>query len=221
MFSIKRLLATIAISLAAAGSITACDSLPDLPALIEDTATAPVTGVEDGPITAKPTIGENDGSDYSRVRDFGRAWIDTDNNGCNTRDDILARDLANTKRASDGCRITSGTLNDPYTGTVIEYVRGGKGAPQIDHIYPLSLAARHGASSWTQSKREAFANDPVNLIAAQAKANTTKSDKGPSRWMPSNAAYRCTYAKKFIAVAVKYDLTVAQADYDTAVRACR
>ena len=217
MFSIKRIIATVAL-LFALTATTACDSMSGL---IEDPASAPVTGIENGPITAKPTIGESDGSDYSRTRDFGTAWKDTDSNGCNTRDDILARDLTNVKRKSDGCRVASGTLNDPYTGTVIEYTRGGKGAPQIDHIYPLSLAARHGASTWTQGKREQFANDPANLIAAQAKANTTKSDKGPSQWMPSNAAYRCTYAKKFIDVAVKYSLTVTQADYDTAVRACR
>src|SRR5262249_41891366 len=58
---------------------------------------------------------------YSRDA-FGPPWTDDVNvpgghNRCDTRDDILRRDL--TDRTSRGCAVLSGTLHDPYTGTTI------------------------------------------------------------------------------------------------------
>lgn len=149
---------------------------------------------------------------------FGNAWKDVDFNGCDTRNDILARDLTNVQ--SDGnCKILSGILEDDYTGDTIEFVRG-KSKVDIDHVIPLSYAYRMGAAEWSADTREAFANDPVNLEASSAKANRSKSDKGPAEWMPSNAGYHCEYGQHFASVAIKYDLPVTQADYNSIVNAC-
>lgn len=87
--------------------------------------------------------------DYRRAA-FGDAWDDNNDapgghNGCDTRDDILNRDLVDktyvpTKRCPDA--VATGTLHDPYTNTTIAFQRGAKvgESVQIDHIVPLSYA---------------------------------------------------------------------------------
>ena len=91
-------------------------------------------------------IGDSQNVDYSRS-DFGTAWADVNKNNCDTRDDILARDLKNIQK-EDFCRVKSGVLDDPYTGTQITYTRG-RSLVDIDHVVPLSYAYEHGAASWT------------------------------------------------------------------------
>lgn len=148
---------------------------------------------------------------------FGQAWADTDRNGCDTRNDVLRRDLADivTKAGTHGCVVLSGILHDPYTGTTINFRRGETSsvAVQIDHRYPLSLAWRHGASTWTAEQRELFANDQAtNLVAVDGPANEAKSDSGPGEWMPPNPGDACTYASTFVAVATTWHLSIATAD---------
>ncbi|MBC9704969.1 MAG: DUF1524 domain-containing protein [Enterococcus sp.] len=139
---------------------------------------------------------------------FGPSWEDVDNNGCDTRNDIIARDLDNT--VIDGsCKVQSGTYNDPYTGTVIQFDRssGNGGGIDIDHIVALSAAYRTGAADWDADKRLRFANDPLNLISSQAAANRAKGDKDASEWLPSSAgnpAFDCQYVARQIAVKQKY-----------------
>ncbi|MCW2620875.1 MAG: hypothetical protein JWL64_477, partial [Frankiales bacterium] len=62
--------------------------------------------------------------DYDREA-FGPAWTDTDRNGCDTRNDVLRRDLlgVTVKPGTQGCVAASGTLLDPYTGATIDFVR--------------------------------------------------------------------------------------------------
>ena len=149
--------------------------------------------------------------DYRR-EEFGHGWIDTDSNGCSTRNDILARDLDNVQLASDGCKVLSGTLHDPYTGKTIEFTADDPRAVQIDHIVPLSLAWRMGASDWDRETRIEFANDPGNLLASDGPANQQKGDAGPGEWQP-HEAFQCTYAIRYIDVLYRYDLPVSPEDY--------
>ncbi|BBX48945.1 HNH endonuclease family protein [Mycobacterium cookii] len=155
--------------------------------------------------------------DYRRAA-FGDAWTDdTDapggHNGCDTRDDILNRDLTDktyvfTKHCPDA--VETGTLHDPYTSAVIEFHRGAKvgEAVQIDHIVPLALAWDLGAYDWPVAERIRFANDPANLLAVSGQANEDKSDSQPGLWMPPNTAFHCQYAMQFIAVTRGYQLPV-------------
>lgn len=159
---------------------------------------------------------------YDRVA-FGQAWADTDHNGCDTRNDVLRRDLTAvvTKPGTNGCVVLSGTLQDPYTGRTIVFERGSTSslAVQIDHRVPLSYAWRHGAASWTASQRELFANDQAtNLLAVDGPANEEKSDSGPAEWMPANTADACSYAASFVTVATKWHLSIASADERTLER---
>lgn len=150
--------------------------------------------------------------DYRRDA-FGPAWADVDKNGCDTRNDILTRDLTGTT-VDNRCRVLSGTLNDPYTGKVIHFVRGEKTSPavQIDHIYSLSQAWNNGAWTWTPERREQFANDPSNLLAVDGPTNQAKSDHGPAEGFPPTPAFHCEYARLYVAVAVKYELQITAAD---------
>jgi hypothetical protein len=153
---------------------------------------------------------------------FGEAWIDVDGNGCDTRNDVLKRDLADVRFRADSadCVVRTGTLTDPYTNTVISFERGPdtSDAVQIDHVVPLSYAWRHGASAWPADLREAFANDTANLIAVDGGTNQSKQDSGPGEWMPPATAYACTYVDRFAAVVLAYGLTVSPEDYDAILR---
>lgn len=155
-------------------------------------------------------------SSYDRVVDFGTAWLDVDHNGCDTRDDILARDLTSVVKRGL-CTVESGILTDPYTGKTITFTRGVETsrAVQIDHVVPLGDAWATGASLLTFAQRASLANDPLNLLAVDGPTNEAKSDKDASEWLPPNAGFACTYVARQVAVKATYHLWVTQAEHDT------
>jgi hypothetical protein len=144
---------------------------------------------------------------------FGDAWIDVNRNGCDTRDDILRRDLRmRTVRArTHGCVVTSGTLADPYTGTQIRYVRGHSRV-DIDHVVALGDAWQMGAAHWVASERVSFANDPLNLLAVSAAANREKGDADAASWLPRTRSFRCSYVARQVAVKLRYRLSATAAE---------
>ncbi|OLT96324.1 HNH endonuclease family protein [Mycobacterium syngnathidarum] len=157
------------------------------------------------------------GNDYRRAA-FGESWDDDNSapgghNGCDTRNDILNRDLVDkTSVAIKRCpaAVATGTLHDPYTNAVVSFVRGNQtgASVQIDHIVPLALAWDLGARDWPDDLRLRFANDPANLLAVAGKANQDKGDQEPAHWMPPNRAFWCQYAVQFVEVLRGYALPV-------------
>jgi Protein of unknown function (DUF1524) len=157
------------------------------------------------------------GHDYRRAA-FGDSWTDDStapggHNGCDTRNDILDRDLVDktyvaTKRCPNA--VATGTLHDPYTSETINLVRGNQtgAAVQIDHLVPLAYAWDQGARNWTNDMRVRFANDPANLLAVDGPVNEDKGDGEPAVWMPPNHAFWCQYAVQFAAVLRGYGLPV-------------
>jgi len=145
--------------------------------------------------------------DYARTA-FGPAWADVDQNGCDTRNDMLARDLTGEqfRPGTHDCVVISGQLADPYSGTVVQFVKERANEVQIDHVVPLSWAWRHGAYSWTAQHRLEFANDPENLQATLGRLNAAKGDSGPDEWLPPAQAYTCAYLDRWVAVRTKYQL---------------
>ncbi|MFD0803339.1 HNH endonuclease family protein, partial [Streptomonospora algeriensis] len=153
---------------------------------------------------------ETSGADYERD-EFGSSWIDTDGNGCPTRHDVLARDL-HRARVADDCTVIRGVLEDPYTGDRIEFSADEPMEVQIDHVVPLALAWRTGASEWDRDTRVEFGNDPDNLIAADGPANQAKSDSGPGEWQPY-PPFRCAYAVTYMDVIDEYGLWLPPEDH--------
>jgi Protein of unknown function (DUF1524) len=156
---------------------------------------------------------------YSREQ-FGPAWADVDRNGCDTRNDILNRDLTakQWRPGTHGCVVIAGLLADPYTGTSIPFAKADASAVQIDHVVALSDAWQKGAASWSAARRLAFANDPLNLLAVDGPSNERKSDGDTATWLPPNKSYRCRFVARQVAVKAKWDLWVTAAERDAIVR---
>jgi hypothetical protein len=128
---------------------------------------------------------------YTRAQ-FGQSWYDTDRNGCDTRNDILRRDLGS-RQMKNACKVLAGTLApDPYTGTSIRFVYGGASEVDIDHVVALSDAWQKGAARWVAGKRLALANDPLNLLAVDSSTNRSKGDGDAATWLPPNKSYRAS-----------------------------
>jgi len=148
---------------------------------------------------------------YARAQ-FGQTWADVNRNGCDTRNDILQRDLTNLsfRAGTRDCVVESGKLIDPYSGITINFIKGVKSSMevQIDHVVALSNAWQTGAFKLTIEKRTQFANDPDNLLAVQGRLNSQKGDGDAATWLPPLKSYRCTYVAKQIAVKAKYGLWV-------------
>ena len=151
-------------------------------------------------------------SDFKRSQ-FGKAWSDDvdvefGRNGCNTRDDILRRDLQNLVVRRGTCYAQSGTLLDPYSGVTIDFVRSPdtSKAIEIDHVVALADAWYKGARSWDPQRRLDFANDPRNLLAVSPKANFDKAFRDAASWLPPNEAFRCDFVARQIEVKAAYGL---------------
>ncbi|WP_319454731.1 MULTISPECIES: HNH endonuclease family protein [unclassified Mycobacterium] len=162
-----------------------------------------------------PVKGWDRETDFRRGA-FGEAWSDDVNvefghNRCNTRDDVLRRDLAEVVVRPGTCYAQSGTLHDPYGGSTIAFTRGPttSDAVQIDHVVSLSDAWYKGARQWTDQRRRDFANDPRNLIAVGGKANFDKAFRDAASWLPPNEAFRCEFVARQVEVKTAYGLWVS------------
>lgn len=158
---------------------------------------------------------------YEREQ-FGAAWADTDHNGCDTRNDILARDLEGEtfRPGTHDCIVLTGVLDDPYTATEIHFQRGQDTSTkvQIDHVVALSDAWQKGAQQLSVEDRTQFANDPLNLLAVDGPANSQKGAGDAATWLPANRSFRCDYVSRQIAVKARYDLWVTSAEKDAMSR---
>ncbi|AJI79658.1 HNH endonuclease family protein [Corynebacterium singulare] len=159
---------------------------------------------------------------YER-EEFGQAWSDDvtvefGHNGCDTRNDILRRDLDNLviKDGTHDCVALSGTLQDPYSGQTIDFQRGAdtSSAVQIDHVVALADAWQKGAQQWSPEQRRNFANDPRNLLAVDGPLNQQKGAGDAATWLPPNKAFRCQYAQRIVEVKAAYDIWVTDAEQE-------
>ena len=175
------------------------------------------TGVEQEPGMATAVLetlavkGRAPKTGYTRAQ-FGPAWADVDRNGCDTRNDILKRDLTSiTYRAKTrNCVVESGTLIDRYSGETINFVKGNISSMevQIDHVVALSNAWQTGAFKLSTDQRRALSNDPLNLFAVKGRLNSQKGDGDAATWLPPLKSFRCSYVAQQIAVKAKYSLWV-------------
>ena len=135
-------------------------------------------------------------------------WLDLDGDCMDARDEVLtAESLEPVRLSADGCDVLGGLWRDLYTGeTYRDPTR-----LDVDHLVPLAEAHRSGGHVWSRERRAAFASDLEegrSLIAVSASANRSKSDQGPEEWLPPQAAYRCRYAADWVAVKVRWGLSM-------------
>ena len=173
-----------------------------------------------------PVKGRAPMTGYSRAQ-FGPAWTDNvtvadGHNGCDTRNDILRRDLTAEviKPGTHGCTVASGVLHDPYTNTTISFTRGPGTSTvvQIDHVVALGDAWQTGAQQLSLTVRTNLANDPLELLAVNGTANEQKGDADAASWLPPNKAFRCSYVAIQVAVKMKYHLWVTPAEKQAIAR---
>jgi len=172
-------------------------------------------------LSSLPVKGRAPKTGYTRAQ-FGQAWADVDRNGCDTRNDMLKRDLTNIeyKVKTRDCVVLTGVLVDRYSGETINFVRGNVTSMevQIDHVIALSNAWQTGAFKLTVLQRTALANDPMNLFAVKGRLNLQKSDGDAATWLPPLKSFRCAYVAQQIAVKAKYSLWVTAPEKEAMVR---
>jgi hypothetical protein len=220
---IVSLVLSLAVALASCagyGVVTTGDPTPSVPVAPYATGTA---------LEALDTLavkGRAPRTGYDREK-FGQAWTDDvdelyGHNGCDTRNDILGRDLVRTTRkpGTRDCVVLTGTFPDPYGGREIAFTRGQSTsiAVQIDHVVALSDAWQSGAQSWDAERRTRFANDPLNLLASAGPLNAAKRDSDAATWLPPYRPFRCEYVARQVAVKARYGLWVKPAERDAMAR---
>jgi hypothetical protein len=174
-------------------------------------------------IEAQVTKGRAPKTGYTRAQ-FGPDLTksDFDRNGCDTRNDILKRDLTKIvfKEKTKSCVVMSGVLVDPFSGESINFAQGVKTSSdiQIDHLVALSNAWQTGAFMLTADQRKAFANDPLNLLAVKGKLNSQKGESDAATWLPPLKSYRCDYVSRQIAVKMKYKLWFTAPEKEAMIR---
>jgi Protein of unknown function (DUF1524) len=201
-----------------AAMVTGCGAIevrfdpPPAPLPTGDAATA---------LSTLPVKGRAPRTGYDRDQ-FGQSWRDIDRNGCDQRNDVLARDLTDVAFRPDtqSCVVQTGRLDDPYSGQVVPFQRGEDTSAdvQIDHVVALSDAWQKGAQQLDTGARERLANDPLNLMATDGSVNQSKSDSDAASWLPPARDFRCTYVARQVAVKAKYQLWITAAERDAMAR---
>lgn len=139
-------------------------------------------------------------------------WSDLDRNCVNTRNEILkSRSLNSVTMNKRGCKVVSGKWDDYYYPEIHTLAKN----VDIDHLVPLKNAHDTGGAGWSKKQKEAFANDPQNLVITYRAYNRQKGSKGIDRWLPVHRSYACKYIKDWMAIKSKYQLRLTTAEQNT------
>ena len=101
-----------------------------------------------------------------------------------------------------------------YTGKTCDFIN-------IDHIVSLKDAHESGAASWSDSKKQTFANDRRNHVPSCGRVNSSKGSAAPKDFLRRSRDGRgldykimrwCEYVAIYKAVKTKYQLTFANND---------
>ena len=216
-----RMLLFAASALMACSTVTGCGARPagPLPAPAQPSAAA--AAAASAALDRMPVVPQPPADPNYRRSSFGRAWADTDHDGCSQRAQALAAGLDRALPYVEGprgrCRhdVSSGSWVDPYSGVrvTLSDVHDQHQAEElpVDHIVALAVADRYGAASWSAEKKLIFATDLQNLQPTSRASNSAKSDRDPAQWRPAKP-YACGYAVKYVEVKAKWALPVDQSE---------
>ena len=161
-------------------------------------------------VAALPVV-EEDRTGYTR--DKFKHWVDADKDGCNTRAEVLIAEAVDPPAVGASCKLSGGEWYSYYDDT---YVAGSSGL-DVDHVVPLAEAWDSGASQWTATQRQQYANDldePRALVAVSAKSNRSKADTDVREWLPTYEPARCRYIAEWTAIKLRWGLTVDAAEQE-------
>ena len=133
-----------------------------------------------------------------------------DGDGLDTRAEVLI-DESTVRVTISGGIVRTGkwvSLYDNLTWTIGTDV-------DIDHVVALKEAWESGAYRWSASRRLAFANDlgvSWALRAVTDNVNSSKGDRDPASWLPPYRASTCTYLVGWVAVKLRWGLSVDAAE---------
>ena len=164
-------------------------------------------------LETQPSLELSEGEKYDRK--YFKHWIDSDKDCQDQRAEILiSRSIGYIKfkesKSGRNCLVKSGLWNDFYYPEK-HFLASDV---DIDHIVPLKHAWESGASKWTASEREKFANDPENLVITNKSYNRKKGAQTPLTWVPLNKDYACKYLNKWFEIKKKYQLDITTAEFD-------
>lgn len=86
----------------------------------------------------------------------------------------------------------------------------------VDHVVSLKDAHHSGASSWSNEKKSAFANDRTNHVPSCARVNSSKGASTPSDFLRKSRDGKgmdyeivefCSYVEVYFAVKTRYGLS--------------
>lgn len=170
-------------------------------------------------MTRTASAGPNEGFDPAAFG--GRPPEGDDRTGCDVTNIVLRRDLANIHTAGlSRCKVRQGTLVDPFTGLEAKWVHGQDSPVGLVYVVPLEAAWQMGAARWDDQTRNAFVNDPLNLVVASLHDDAVRSGRPPGEWMPPDVSVGCAYATRYAAVSHRYDLPVTAADKKAMSASC-
>ncbi len=197
-------------ALAVAVALLASLSLAASPGLAAPAASDPkpvLTLLNSLPVVPEHTSGYD--------RELFADWYDADGDGCDTREEVLiAERQAGRVR---GCTVVGGRWSSRYD----RIVTTDSSSFDIDHRVALKEAWDSGAWRWSESARDAFANDlgyAPSLIAVSASSNRSKGDRDPAEWLPPNRGEWCRYARQWVAVKYRWRLAVDAAERSALTR---
>ncbi|MFI7245238.1 HNH endonuclease family protein [Streptomyces qinglanensis] len=165
-------------------------------------------------------VAKEERAGYKRTK--FRHWIDADQDGCNTRQEVLIEEAIEAPKVGPGCSLRDGEWRSYYDGKVTDNPR----SLDIDHMVPLAEAWDSGAAQWDAKKRERYANDlgsPRSLVAVTARENRQKADQDPSTWWVPSKDDSCTYLVDWLATKTRWKLAIDQAEknsLETRAAAC-
>ncbi len=173
-------------------------------------STTPPTGLLLLDVLAFATITNEHRGGYDR--DLFDHWI-SQGGGCTTRDVVLGRDSSTpVQRDLFGCDVVAGDWFSVYDGAELT----DPSDVDIDHVVALKEAWDSGAWAWGYEQRRAFANDLSDartLRAVHDSANQDKGDRDPSNWLPPRQQHWCTYLGDWVAIKVRWGLSMDQSEY--------
>ena len=194
---------------------SASSSVIFAPSLVSSPTQAPTNGESPSQLLARLTIAPEHRRGYDR--DLFPVWTDDDGDGCNTRYEVLIAEAVSPPAVGAGCQLTGGSWFSTYDGVTLDDSR----QVEIDHVVALAEAWYSGAYAWTTSRREAFANDvgvPWTLTVSSHSANQSKGSDDPAEWIPPRAADVCSYVSSWMAIKVRWGLTIDQSEHDALER---